>query len=64
MPGLDVIFFDFIGIFLRWIFEYRCTLNKKKLKELTKDEKGRNLWYSIAFYAVLIIWAYIVLKDK
>lgn len=62
--GSVIVFFKIIGVFIRWIIEYHCTLKKEKLKELTKDEKGRNLWYSIAFYAVLIIWAYIALRDK
>ncbi len=60
---MTTLFFKTIGLFLRWIIEYRCTLNKEKLKELTKDEKGRNLWYSLAFYVILIALAYIIVKD-
>jgi len=52
---MPYLFFNLIGIFVRWIIEYKCTFNKKKLKELTKDEKGKNLWYSITSYIAIIL---------
>ena len=52
---MTYLFFNFIGIFVRWIFEYGCTIDKVKLKELTQDNKNKNLKYSIASYIIIIL---------
>jgi len=54
--GSVIAFFKIIGIFIRWIIEYHCSLEKEKINELMKDEDGKNLWYSLSFYAILIVW--------
>lgn len=48
-------FFKLLGALIRWVVEYKCTLNKTKLSEITRDEKGKNIWFSIIGYITIII---------
>lgn len=57
-------FFKLFGVIIRWIFEYKCTFNKEKLKELTDDEKGKNLWYSIFGYIAIILVFFVLQHFK
>lgn len=51
---MDFFFFDFGGMFFRWLFKYKCTLDKKRLKELYHEKEKGNIWYSVSFYTVLL----------
>lgn len=59
--GFDVVFFEGLGILIRWFIEYGCTTNKEKLKELTKDDRNKNIKYSIGSY-IVIIFIFFVLQ--
>lgn len=47
--------FEFIGAFIRWIIEYRCTTNKEKLKELDRDQTNKSFWYGVLFCTAIVL---------
>lgn len=47
--------FELIGAFIRWIIEYRCTIDKEKLKKLNRDQTNKSFWYGVSFCSAIVL---------
>lgn len=58
-------FFGILGIILRWIFVYRCTLKKELLKKLYSENDENRMWsfyFAVILTIVLVIYGIIFLE--
>lgn len=51
-------FYAILGILLRWIFVYRCTLKKELLKKLYSENDENRMW---TIYIVVILTIVLVI---